>query len=215
MQKIDPRRSRERMVAEQLEARGITSPAVLEAMRTTPRHLFVQEALAAGAYEDHPLPIGHGQTISQPYIVALMTQLLEVRPGSRVLEIGTGSGYQAAILHHLGCTVFTVERVRELYTASQRLFAELNLRGIRQKLSDGTLGWPEAGPYARIIVTAGGPDIPQPLLDQLDDPGLMLIPVGAHRRAQELMRVSKKEGRVITEPLHSVRFVDLVGQYGW
>ncbi len=214
MQRIDPKRNRERMVREQLEKRDISDPRVLAAMRSVPRHLFVQDALAASAYEDHPLPIGYGQTISQPYIVALMSQLLDTKLGMRVLEIGTGSGYQAAILHHMGCTVFTVERIKELYQAAQRLFTELNMHGIRRKLSDGTLGWPETGPFDRIIVTAGGPDIPQPLVDQLDDPGLMLIPVGL-RRAQELVRVIKQDGKVRSESMNSVRFVDLVGAHGW
>ena len=214
MRTIDLKRNRERMVREQLEARGVSDPRVLTAMREVPRHLFMQDTVVANAYEDHPLPIGYGQTISQPYIVALMSQLLDTRPGTRVLEIGTGSGYQAAILHHMGCTVFTVERIRELYQAAQRLFTELNMLGIRNILSDGTLGWPEAGPFDRIIVTAGGPDIPQPLLDQLADPGLMLIPVGS-RRAQKLIRIFKRDGNTRSESVSSVRFVDLVGAHGW
>jgi protein-L-isoaspartate(D-aspartate) O-methyltransferase len=203
------------MVREQLEARDISDPLVLEAMRTVPRHRFVQEALAASAYDDRPLPIGHGQTISQPYIVALMSQLLEIKPGARVLEIGTGSGYQAAILYSMGCTVFTVERINELHLTAKRLFADLDMPGIRQKLSDGTLGWPETGPFDRIIVTAGGPDIPHPLLDQLLDPGIMIIPVGLNRRAQDLVRLSRRDGRIMRESMECVRFVDLIGVHGW
>lgn len=215
MHDIVLQRNRERMVRELREAGNITNPAVLEALRTVPRHLFVQEALAYRAYDDCPLPIGYGQTISQPSTVAGMTQALDVRPSLRILEIGTGSGYQAAVLHSIGCIVFTVERVRELYETTQRLFAELNMRGIRQKFSDGTLGWAETGPYDRIIVTAGGPDVPQPLLEQLLDPGIMLIPVGEQRRTQKLVRVTKKDGAVSTETLDDASFVDLIGAHGW
>ncbi len=150
------------MVREQLQARGISDPAVLQAMSIVPRHLFVQEALRVQAYEDTPLPIGYGQTISQPYIVALMSQLLEVEQGMRVLEIGTGSGYQAAVLASMGCTVFTVERMRELYQNTAVLLQQLGLRGIYMQRRDGTLGMPEAAPFDRIIVTAGGPEIPNP-----------------------------------------------------
>lgn len=212
---VDPKRLRLRMVREQLEARGISNPAVLSAMATVPRHLFVQEALRAQAYEDTPLPIGHGQTISQPYIVALMSELLEAERGMRVLEIGTGSGYQAAVLASMGCTVFTVERLRELYQSARALLRQLGLRGIYMQRHDGTLGMPDAAPFERIIVTAGGPEIPRPLVDQLGEGGVMLIPVGARPRTQRLMRLRKERGNVRKEDLGSVIFVDLVGDHGW
>lgn len=203
------------MVREQLQARGISNPAVLAAMASVPRHLFVQEALRAQAYEDAPLPIGYGQTISQPYIVALMSELLEVERGMRVLEIGTGSGYQAAVLATMGCTVFTVERLRELYQSAGTLLRQLSLRGIHMQRRDGTLGMPEAAPFERIIVTAGGPEIPHPLVDQLDEGGIMLIPVGSRPRTQRLMRLRKERGSIRSEDLGSVIFVDLVGDHGW
>jgi protein-L-isoaspartate(D-aspartate) O-methyltransferase len=212
---IDPKRLRLRMVREQIEARGINDPAVLGAMAAVPRHLFVQEALRAQAYEDTPLPIGYGQTISQPYIVARMSQLLEVERGMRVLEIGTGSGYQAAVLCAMGCTVFTVERMRELYLNTSSLLRQMGLRGIHMQRRDGTLGMPEAAPFERIIVTAGGPEVPRPLVDQLEEGGILLIPVGEKPRTQRLLRVRKEQGRTSTEDLGPVVFVDLVGDHGW
>ncbi len=212
---IDPKRLRRRMVREQLEARGISDPAVLNAMASVPRHLFVQEALRVQAYEDTPLPIGYGQTISQPYIVALMSQLLEAERGMRVLEIGTGSGYQAAVLAAMGCTVFTVERMRELYRSASALLRQLGLRGIHMQRRDGTLGMPEAAPFDRIIVTAGGPEVPRPLVDQLETGGILLIPVGDKPRTQRLMRFRKEAAGVRGEDLGPVVFVDLVGDHGW
>ena len=203
------------MVREQLEARGITDCGVLAAMGSVPRHLFVQEALRAQAYEDTPLPIGYGQTISQPYIVALMSQLLEARRGMRVLEIGTGSGYQAAVLASMGSVVFTVERLRELYQSTAPLLRQLGLRSIHMQRRDGTLGVPEAAPFDRIIVTAGGPEVPPPLVDQLDEGGILLIPVGSRPRTQRLLRLRKTQGRVSREDLGPVIFVDLVGDHGW
>lgn len=212
---LDMKRNRERMVKQQLETRGITDTAVLAAMRSVPRHLFVQEALRAQAYEDHPLPIGHGQTISQPFIVALMSQIIEPQPGLRVLEIGTGSGYQAAVLAEMGMDVYTVERIRELHAAARDLLRTLKYRKVRLKLDDGTLGWPEAAPYDRILVTAGGPEVPLPLIEQLGDPGILVIPVGASKRMQELVVVRKQGGRVVRESKGGVAFVDLVGTHGW
>ncbi|HCR12834.1 protein-L-isoaspartate(D-aspartate) O-methyltransferase [Solidesulfovibrio sp.] len=213
--KIDFKRNRDRMVRDQIEARGVSDPEVLRAMRKVPRHLFVEEALIPQAYEDHPLPLGHGQTISQPYVVAWMTELLEVSRGQRVLEIGTGSGYQAAVLAELGAYVFTVERVRPLYEAARRLLESLRYLKVRFKLDDGTLGWPDEAPFDRIVVTAGGPRIPEPLLAQLADPGRMVIPVGASRRSQELHVVRKENGRILARKLGDVMFVDLVGAHGW
>ena len=207
--------SRNRMVRKQLEANGISDEAVCNAMRSVPRHLFVGEALAPRAYDDEALFIGYGQTISQPYIVALMSQLLEAKKGMRVLEIGTGSGYQAAVLDAMELEVYTVERLRELYFRTSKLFMRLRLLSIRMKLDDGTLGWPECAPYDRIIVTAGGPEVPQPLIDQLADPGILVIPVGEERASQKLVQVRKQDGRVSMNTRHAVTFVDLVGKHGW
>ncbi len=212
---IDLKRSRERMCREQIEARGIRNPAVLSAMRKVKRHLFVDEALAAKAYMDNPLPIGEGQTISQPYIVALMSELLEVEPGHRVLEIGTGSGYQAAVLAAMGAEVYTVERIRSLFHQARKRFFEMRLFDVNVKLDDGTMGWPEQAPFDRIIVTAGGPEIPEPLIDQLADPGKLIIPVGGSKQLQKLMLVEKSEGRVEIHDKGGVQFVDLVGTHGW
>ena len=207
--------SRDRMLREQILARDIKSDAVLRAMGAVPRHLFVEEALAAKAYEDYPLPIGFGQTISQPYVVAKMSELLEASSGMRVLEIGTGSGYQAAVLEAMGLEVYTVERLRELYFRTSKLLMRLRLLSIRMKLDDGTLGWPESAPFDRIIVTAGGPEIPEPLVAQLADPGILIIPVGADRASQKLVRVRKQNNAVTVEDMGPVAFVDLVGKHGW
>ncbi|MFW5837125.1 MAG: protein-L-isoaspartate(D-aspartate) O-methyltransferase [Desulfovibrionaceae bacterium] len=203
------------MVAEQLEGRGVADEAVLAAMRAVPRHMFVEEALAQRAYADRPLPIGHGQTISQPYIVARMSELLEVEPGASVLEIGTGSGYQAAVLAEMGAEVCTVERIRALYLAARELMVKLRYFRVRLKLDDGTMGWPEEAPFDRIMVTAGGPRVPEPLVDQLGDPGRMVVPVGSAPRTQELKLVIKENGAVRVENKGAVAFVDLVGSHGW
>ncbi len=211
----DVRRHRERMVKEQIIARGIQNTMVLNAMNSVPRHLFVPEALQARAYGDHPLPIGFGQTISQPYIVAYMSSLIKPEIGLSVLEIGTGCGYQTTILAEMGLEVFTIERVRELYFPTKNLFQSFGYRKIRTKLADGTLGWKENAPFDRIIVTAGGPDIPKPLIDQLGDPGIMVIPVGKSTHDQKLICVIKEQGVVRTESVVSVAFVDLIGDYGW
>ena len=211
---LDPRRSRQRMVRE-LRRSGITDEAVLQAMADVPRHLFVEEALRAQAYEDIRLPIGYGQTISQPSTVALMTQCLEARPGMRVLEIGTGSGYQAAVLAVMGCRVYSIERIAGLYRATRNLLRQLSLRAIHMVQGDGTLGLPAAAPFERIIVTAGGPEIPQPLVRQLADGGILLIPVGDKPRTQRLLRVERRAGRVLTDNLGPAHFVELVGRHGW
>ena len=211
---IDPRRLRLRMVRE-LAARGITDGRVLDAMSRVPRHLSVPEGLRSRAYEDCPLPIGYGQTISQPSTVALMSQMLETSPGMHVLEVGTGSGYQAAVLAAMGCTVYTVERLKELYQSARALLQQLDLRAIHMQRSDGTLGMPAAAPFDRIIVTAGGTQIPRPLLEQLAVDGIMLIPVGARPRTQRLMRIMRRQGRLCREDLGPAVFVDLVGDHGW
>lgn len=212
---VDPVRSRERMVREQIEARGVSDPAVLNAMRTLPRHLFVEEALAYKAYSDGPLPIGEGQTISQPYIVALMSEMLEIKPGMTVLEIGTGSGFQAAVLAQMGADVYTVERIKKLFFAARKRFMDMRMFSVKLKLDDGTMGWGEEAPYDRIIVTAGGPEVPEPLIEQLADPGRMLIPVGTSKRVQSLILIEKKDGEVTRTDKGSVAFVDLVGHHGW
>lgn len=215
MIRVDPIRSRERMVREQIEARGVRDERVLVAMRQVPRHLFVEEALADQAYMDAPLPIGEGQTISQPYIVARMSELLEADPGMKVLEIGTGSGYQASVLAVMGLEVWTVECRLPLYERARRRFVQLRLFSIKNKLDDGTLGWPAVAPFDRILVTAGGPAVPEPLVDQLADPGRLVIPVGDSRRTQKLVVVDKRDGRTSQSEHGDVRFVDLVGRHGW
>lgn len=212
---IDPKRSRERMAREQIEARGVGDPAVLRAMRKIPRHLFVEEALYPQAYEDHPLPIGHGQTISQPYVVAWMTELLDVVPGMRVLEIGTGSGYQAAVLAEMGALVYTVERVAPLFEQTRARLTSMGYDAIHFKLDDGTMGWVEEAPFERIMVTAGGPKAPAPLIEQLADPGRMVIPVGTSKRSQTLYVIRKQDGKLLRRDMGGVMFVDLVGKHGW
>lgn len=205
---------RERMVQEQLRSRDITDERLLAVMLEVPRHCFVDDALRGRAYGDHPLPIGAGQTISQPYIVAYMTQALQLTGVEKVLEIGTGSGYQTAILSRLCSQVYTVERINSLLAGARKTFDQLRYYNIRAKLDDGTVGWPENGPYDAIIVTAGGPAIPEPLIEQLADPGRLIIPVG-NQHVQELQLLEKKDGQVTVTNLASVRFVDLVGEYGW
>jgi protein-L-isoaspartate(D-aspartate) O-methyltransferase len=203
------------MVAEQIRGRGVTNEAVLTAMEKIPRHEFVEEALAAKAYEDHPLPIGYKQTISQPYIVGLMSHLLNIEPGMSVLEIGTGSGYQAAVLAEMGAKVYTVERIEELHREAKNVLYKLKYLDVRFKLDDGTMGWPEYAPFDRILVTAGGPKVPEPLLEQLKDPGILLIPVGSGKRSQNLIMASKQDGTISEEDKGAVAFVDLVGSHGW
>lgn len=205
---------RERMVQEQLRSRDITDERVLTVMSEVPRHFFVDDAMLGRAYGDHPLPIGAGQTISQPYIVAYMTQALRLTGNEKVLEIGTGSGYQAAVLSRLCSQVYTVERINSLLAGARKTFDKLRYYNIRSKLDDGTIGWPENGPYDAIIVTAGGPGIPLPLIEQLADPGRLIIPVGT-QHLQDLQLLEKKEGQVEVMSLVSVRFVDLVGEHGW
>jgi len=202
------------MVRTQLVPRGITDQRVLDAIMKVPRHLFVEEALRGEAYNDHPLPIGHKQTISQPYIVALMTQALELKGDEHTLEIGTGSGYQTAILAQLCEKVYTVERIRPLLEQARKRLWELGYTNILFKAFDGTLGWEEYAPFDAIIVTAGAPRIPQPLIDQLADGGRLVIPVGG-KFSQELIRVTKKNGDLIQKNLGGCRFVDLIGVHGW
>jgi len=210
----DLEKARARMVEEQLLPRSIHDPKTLEAMRKVPRHLFVEEALKNQAYGDFPLPIGRGQTISQPYIVALMTQSLGLKGHEHVLEIGTGSGYQAAILAQICEKVYTVERIDTLLVQARKAFDTLHYLNILTRLDDGTNGWQEYAPYDAIIVTAGGPKVPLPLLEQLADPGTLIIPVG-DRGVQDLRVVTKKDGKIMEKTIELVRFVNLIGDHGW
>ena len=202
------------MVEEQIVSRGIKDSRVIAAMKKVPRHLFVEEALQSQAYSDHPLPIGEKQTISQPYMVALMTEALQLKEKEKVLEIGAGSGYQTAVLAELAEKVFSIERIRSLAIKARQLLYELGYFNVEIKIFDGTHGWMEEAPFDAIIVTAGAPDIPQPLLDQLAIDGRLVIPVG-DAYAQDLMRVTKTKERIKKEDLGGCRFVKLIGRYGW
>ncbi len=210
----DYRLAREKMVKTQLIPRGIRSPRVLEAMRKVPRDRFVEEALSADAYGDHPLPIGQRQTISQPYMVALMTDALELTGKEHTLEVGTGSGYQTAVLAELSEKVYTVERIRALMVRARESLSELGYSNILFKAFDGTLGWEEYAPFDAIIVTAGAPTVPEPLKDQLAEGGRLVIPIG-DRVGQELIKVVKKQGAFSHERFGGCRFVDLIGVHGW
>ncbi len=201
---------RERMVQEQIEARGVKNHRVLEAMRKVPRHLFIPEAYHNMAYEDTPVPIGEGQTISQPYIVAYMTDALKIKPTDRVLEVGTGSGYQAAILGELAAEVYTIEVLPDLAERAAALLAELGYRNVHVRVGDGYLGWPEEAPFDAIILTAAPPEIPEPLLQQLAEGGRLIAPVGVD--FQQLVLIRKKEGRFTRENLLPVRFVPMTGR---
>jgi protein-L-isoaspartate(D-aspartate) O-methyltransferase len=204
------------MVEGQIAGRGIRDPWVLHAMRTVPRELFVAESQQDQAYDDGPLPIGGGQTISQPYVVALMTEAVEPKPGDRALEVGTGSGYAAAVLATIVSHVYTIERLGGLAkTASQRL-ASLGYHNVHVREGDGTLGWPEHAPYDAIIVTAGGPRVPPALLEQLAIGGRLIMPVGSAHRFQHLVRVTRPgTDKYEYEDLEDVAFVPLIGKEGW
>lgn len=210
----DFRLAREKMVKNQLIARGIKDEGVLKAMTKVPRHIFIEEALSGEAYNDHPVPIGEKQTISQPYIVALMTEALELTGVEKTLEIGTGSGYQTAILAELSSRVYTIERVKSLLVHARKLLAEIGYDNILFKAFDGTLGWSEYAPFDAIIVTAGAPSIPKPLLGQLADNGRMIIPVG-DKYNQELILIRKRGGLIEQKSFGGCRFVNLVGVHGW
>lgn len=200
---------RERMVEEQIIPRGVKDKRLLEVMRKVPRHLFVPESLVHQAYEDHPLPIGQGQTISQPYIVAVMTENLQVEKTSRVLEIGTGSGYQTAILGELAQMVWTVEIIEELSVRARQMLNRLGYRNIRIRIGDGNKGWPEFAPYDRIIVTAAAESFPFKLTEQLTEKGRIVVPVGG-AGSQTLILGIKHGKRVVQRPLMDVVFVPLV-----
>ena len=199
---------RKKMVEEQLIPRGIKSAAVLDAMESVPRHLFVPEGLHGYAYDDSPLPIGVGQTISQPYIVAYMTEQLELNSGMKVLEIGTGSGYQTAVLAYLGCEIYTIERHEELAELARKILADY--RNVTIKHGDGYEGWPEESPFDAIIVTAAPSSIPKKLFEQLKDGGRMIVPVGEIHSVQSLKVVKKTDGCVVENDLLQVRFVPMV-----
>ncbi len=200
---------RNEMVRTQIEERGVAHPATLRAMRSVLRHRFVPPERSRDAYDDRPLPIGYGQTISQPYIVAYMTEMVAPRKSSRVLEIGTGSGYQAAVLAEIVDTVYTIEIITELETAAEWRLASLGYSNIRIKNADGYYGWKEYAPFDAIVVTAAAEHIPPPLIDQLKDGGVMVIPVGSPFLVQTLMLVEKSGGNVRTRSLMPVRFVPL------
>jgi len=201
---------RNKMVEEQLKKRGINSEAVLDAMRSVPRHLFVPKDLQKYAYNDGPLPIGLDQTISQPYIVAFMTEQIEPVKGMKILEIGTGSGYQAAILAYLGCEVYTIELLEELTNNAKKILNDLNFSNVKVRFGNGYLGWKEEAPFDAIVVTAAPDKIPEKLIEQLKEGGKMILPVGPVKSVQSLKLVTKKGRRIIEEDLFPVRFVPMV-----
>jgi len=205
---------RRAMVEEQIRKRGISSPCLLEALARVPRHLFVPEELALHAYEDRALGIGEQQTISQPYMVAAMTEYLELQGSERVLEVGAGSGYQAAVLAELASEVITVEKNVSLAEAARARLASLGYRNIRVEIGDGTLGWADAAPFDGILVAAAAPAVPPPLTAQLAEGGRLIIPVGESDK-QMLMRIRKRDGEVMQEKLFACQFVPLLGRYGW
>ncbi len=211
---INFEKERSRMVDEQIAFRGVTDPRVLAVMGKVPRHEFMPEALRAQAYGDHAMPIGEGQTISQPYIVALMSELLELKGDERVLEIGTGSGYQAAVLAELCQKVFTIERVKTLADKARATLDRLGYKNVVMKVYDGTYGWKEMSPFDAIIVTAAAPDVPDTLVEQLKDGGRLVIPVG-ERYSQVLMKVIKSPSGVVTKTSIPCVFVPLIGAKGW
>jgi protein-L-isoaspartate(D-aspartate) O-methyltransferase len=207
-------RERERMVAEQLVPRGIKDPRVLEAMGKVPRHLFVDEALRDKAYGDHPLPIGEGQTISQPFMVGRMTDLLRLTGTEKVLEVGTGSGYQAAVLAQLAARVCAIERLPKLAARARETLERLGITNVWVRTANGTFGWPDEAPFDRILVAAGGPSVPPPLLEQLAEGGRMVMPVG-QADYQKLQVIDKIGGQArVTEDSECV-FVKLIGKFAW
>jgi protein-L-isoaspartate(D-aspartate) O-methyltransferase len=206
--------ARQQMVERQLAQRGIVDERVLQAMREVPRHRFVPEDLWDMAYRDTPLPIGYDQTISQPYIVAYMTQMLHLSPEDRVLEVGTGSGYQAAILSRLAKQVYTIERVEGLAQCAEQVLQDLDYRNVLVRIGDGGYGWPEAAPFDAIIITAAAPEVPPPLIVQLAEDAPLVAPVGP-AGYQELVRLYKRGDQTRLERLVPVAFVPLVGEHGW
>ena len=206
---VDQKFRRRAMVRDQLRAKGIDDEAVLAAMGRVKRHEFVEEALQAQAYSDNALPIGYGQTISQPFVVAKMSSLLQVEPGARVLEVGTGSGYQAAVLAEMGAEVFSVERIKPLYLAALKRLNGMRYFRVKLRLASGVLGWPEECPFDRILVTAGGKELSQALLDQLGDGGVMLAPLETGGGEQRLFRLKRSGSRITKQDAGEARFVPL------
>jgi protein-L-isoaspartate(D-aspartate) O-methyltransferase len=207
--------ARKKMVESQILSRNIKDRRLIDAMQKVPRHIFVEEAMAAQAYNDKPLPIGEKQTISQPYIVALMTELLELTGKEKVLEIGTGSGYQAAILASLADRVYTIERIRSLIPRARKALDSLGFFNVNIKIADGSTGWKEEATFDAIMVTAGAPEIPDDLIEQLAMGGKLVIPVG-DMFDQTLVRITKREdGSVFREDFIDCRFVKLIGRFGW
>jgi len=204
-------RARDRMVREQIEARGISQPEVLAALRSVPRHRFVPEHLLLSAYSDHPLPIGEGQTISQPYIVALMTDVIQTKPSDRVLEIGTGSGYQAAVLSGLVARVYTIEIKEQLYSDAHNLLSMLGYKNIVCRHGDGYFGWPDAAPFDAIMITAAVDHIPPPLVKQLKDGGRLVLPLGSPFGYQNLVLLTKQGDDVSVKQITGVLFVPMTG----
>jgi len=211
------KKQRTRMVEAQIKARAINDPRVLKAMETIPRHLFVDEGLIEQAYSDNPLPIGEKQTISQPYIVALMTQALELKGKERILEIGTGSGYQTAILAHLADRVFSIERIAALATRARKILDQLNYYNVAIRVGDGSYGWKEEAPFEAIITTAAAPKIPQYLIEQLVVGGRLVAPVGSRevQTLYKLTRLAEDSSQIKKEDLGGCRFVSLIGESGW
>jgi len=206
--------ARERMVATQIAARGVGDEKVLAAMRRVPRHLFVPAEVRGSAYSDYPLPIGHGQTISQPYIVAMMTSLLQIQPDDRLLEIGSGSGYQAAVLGILAREVISIERIPEVAQLAKKNLADAGITNVTVVIGDGTLGFPGGAPYDGVLITAATPSIPSPLVEQLAEGGRLVAPVGS-RDLQELVRLTRKGHDLTRESFGGVVFVPLLGEHGW
>jgi protein-L-isoaspartate(D-aspartate) O-methyltransferase len=211
---INFQKARDRMVDTQLVSRGIHDPRVLDAMRKTPRHLFVDEALRDQGYNDYPLPISERQTISQPYIVAIMTEALGLQGTEKVLEIGTGSGYQTAILAELANRVYSIERLLGLSQRARQVLQDLGYRNVALKVGDGTLGWPEEAPFDAILISAGAPFVPQPLVDQMAMNGRLIVPVGDHL-SQELVLVERIPEGIRKTNMGGCRFVDLIGKCAW
>jgi protein-L-isoaspartate(D-aspartate) O-methyltransferase len=211
---LDYIRARQRMVKEQIIGRGIREPRVIAVMEQVPRHLFVPETLQGQAYGDSALPIGEGQTISQPFMVAFMSEALGLRGDERVLEIGTGSGYQTAILAKLADRIYSVERIRSLLEKARKNFDQVQCRNVMTRLFDGSYGWKEEGPFDAILVTAGAPSLPPPLMEQLKIGGVLVIPVG-DKNSQRLLRVRRKKRGFSEEDLRECSFVALVGEHGW
>lgn len=202
------------MVNDQIRSRGVSDERVLCAMEEVPRHLFVPPGMEEDAYLDRPLPIGHGQTISQPYIVAGMTSLLRLNPEDSVLEIGTGSGYQAALLARIAGRIISMERIPEVARRAEENLRRAGIDGVRIVIGDGTVGYPEEAPYDAILVTAAAPSLPSPLLSQLADAGRLVAPVG-DRNIQHLIRITRHGDEFVRETFEPVRFVPLIGKYGW